>query len=281
MRRQEAVASHTRRSDCTPVVHDDTRGRRRIRVAGTTFLVYQIHYGGASARRLDPLYTPYRNPRLGPFFESAVIANLLAAGHHRAADYFGVFSWKCAAKIPLSSRDILARIGRDACSADVYSFFGRITEGRLWPLAERKHPGILDAAMALMDRVGIAGDLARLDAPIIYQNHFLCRSPLYERFWRDLLAPALCAMQDPSDTELQHLLQQDARYRDPRMPVPRLVAIFGHPHYGMQPFICERLFSTWLGLNPSVRVRHVWRGRFVERDNVHHEPEMARAAAAP
>jgi hypothetical protein len=181
-RRRPGAAVRGPRGAPPPIVHEDAHHRRRISVDGSTFLVYQIYYDEPSRGQLDPLYTPYRNARLGPFFESAVIAELLAARHQRTADYFGVFSWKFAAKIPLDARAIVTRARRDQSSADVYSFFGRIRERRLWPLAEHKHPGILRAAAVLMRRLDVDVDLARLEAPIIYQNHFLCRSPLYERF---------------------------------------------------------------------------------------------------
>jgi len=272
-----SAASCRQRRASGLLVQEDAQGRRQISVGGNTFLIYQIYYDERSARRLDPLYTPYRNARLGPFFESAIVADLLGGRHQRAADYFGVLSWKFAAKIPLGARAILARIQRDRSSADVYSFFGRITERRVWPLAEQKHPGILRAATELMRRVSIDVDLAHLDAPIIYQNHFVCRSPLYERFGLELLGPALRAMADEADVELQSLLRQDSHYRDPRLSVAQVMAIFGRPYFCMQPFICERLFSTWLALNPGVHVRHVWRGRFVEVENIRYEPEMRRS----
>jgi hypothetical protein len=260
-------------------VHEDADGRRRIVVDGRTFLVYQVYYDERSARRVDPWYTPYHSARVGPFFESAIIVQLLAARAHRAADYFGVFSWKFAAKIPLDARAIAARVQRDRCVADVYSFFGQVTGRRLWPMADQKHPGILRAATALLRRLDIDVDLERLDTPIIYQNHFVCQSPLYERFGRELLEPALAAMADRADEELQSLLLQDAGYEDPSVSSAQLAEIFGRPHFCLHPFIAERLFSTWLGLNPAVRVRHVWRGRFVERDNVPYEPEMRRSGS--
>jgi hypothetical protein len=261
-------------------VHEDADGRRRLVIDGRTFLVYQVYYDERSAGRLDPLYTPYRSTRIGPFFESAVIAELLAAGEHRAADYFGVFSWKFAAKIPLDARAIAERVRRDGGSADVYSFFGRVVDRRLWSIAELKHPGILPAANLLLGRLGIDVELERLQAPVVYQNHFLCRSPLYERFGRELLGPALSAMADPADERLQSLLLRDAGYHDPRLSPAQLVAIFGRPHFCLHPFIAERLFSTWLALNPCVRVRQVWRGRFVEREGIPHEPEMRRSRSS-
>jgi hypothetical protein len=259
-----------------PTVDEDDLGRRRIHVDGHTLVVCQVYYDERSRLRVDPMYTPYLNMRLGPFFESSVIADLLAAGYARAVDYLGVFSWRFAAKIPLDARAILQRLRRDGFAADVYSFFGRIEDRRLWVLAEAKHPGILRAAAALLHRLGMATDLPRLSPPIVYQNHFLCRAPLYERFGRELLVPALRAMSDEADGELQTLLRQDACYHDPRVTPAALMAIFGRPHFCLHPFIAERLFSTWLALNPDVRVRHIWRGRFVEAGKIPYEPEMRR-----
>lgn len=264
-----------------PVVRTDACGRRIVSGAGKTFLLYQVYYDTRSARRLDPLCTPRHNPELGPFFESSVIADLLAAAEHRAADYFGVLSWKYRAKIPLAVRTILARIERDACSHDVYSFFGRVCARRLWPAADRKHPGILNAAQLLMQRLGVDVDLARLQAPAIYQNHFIARSSLYERFGSELLAPALRAMQDPDDVRLQQLIRQDAAYRDPRLTEAQVMRLYGRPYLCMHPFISERLFSTWLAINRGVRLRHIWHGRFVERRNVAHEPEMRHGKVPP
>lgn len=274
--RSITARSRAPRGGLVPIVHTDACGRRLLSVADKTFLIYQVYYDAASERRLDPLCTPRYNSELSPFFESSVIADLLAAEHHRAADYFGVLSWRYKAKIPLGVGAILARIERHAYAAEVYSFFGRTGAYRLWPAAEQKHPGILHAAQVLMDRLRIDIDLARLEAPVIYQNHFIGRSSTYERFGRELLAPALRAMRDPNDVRLQSLLRQDAVYRDPRLTEQRAMQLYGRPHLCMHPFVCERLFSTWLALNPGVRVHHVWRGRFVESRNVAHEPEMRR-----
>jgi hypothetical protein len=272
---RRAELRRSRRANAAAPMDGD--GRRLLAVAGKTFLLYQVYYDAESERRLDPLSTPFRNILLTPFFESSVIEALLASGSHRPADYFGVMSWKIRSKIPLSFSAILSRIERDGCSADVYSFFGHLGVSRLWAMAERKHPGILRAAQMLMHRLRIDVDLAQLEAPPIYQNHFIARSPMYERFGRELLAPALKAMQDAGDTELQRLIQQDACYIDPRVAASLAMQLYGKPHLCLHPFICERLFSTWLALNPTLRVHHVWRGRFVEPHNVGHEPEMRRA----
>ena len=43
--------------------------------------------------------------------------------------------------------------GGDAGAADAYAFFGRVVDRRIWLTAERKHPGILNAAALLLDRL--------------------------------------------------------------------------------------------------------------------------------
>ena len=57
----------------------------------------------------------------------------------------------------------------------------------------------------------------------------------------------------------------------------RLRTLFGVPHFTLHPFVAERLFSTWLALHPEIRLRQIWRGRFVDAAAVSHEPEMRSA----
>lgn len=253
---------------------EERGGVRRLHVADRTLVLCRIHYDRSSAGRNGPLYTPVENADLDAFFESSVIARLLERGIQRGTDYLGVLSWKFRAKIPLGPREILDRMRADGFDAEVYSFFGRIRSRRPWELAEEKHPGILRAATLLMKRLDVRVDLERLEAPVIHQNHFVARSRTYARFGREMLRPALAAMSDPTDRGLTRLLRRPAGYEDPRFGADRLRALFGRPYFCLHPFLAERLFSTWLGLHPRVRVRHVWRGRFVERSVVAHEPEM-------
>ncbi len=248
-------------------------GKHRVRVL-------QVVHPRDPATDLDAAFVAVENPRLTRFFESAVIAEAVARGMHREADYFGVVSSRFRRKIPLSGEEILARMAADGFAHGCYSFFGRVRATRPWPLAEGKHPGISRAATELLERLGVRADLAVLEAPIIYQNHFLCRSEIYQRYVDDLLAPALRAMDDESDRQLQDFLACDPHYSDARLEGAELEAVFGRPRYTMHPFVAERLFSTWLGLRPEVSVRHLWRGRFVAKDDIVHEPEMRSAEAS-
>lgn len=242
-------------------VEQDEYGRRVFHDGAYRTAVHQVYYDRASGRRLHPYFTPYFNEHATPFLESSVIARLLAEGAHRHADYFGVVSWRIAAKIPLPPRHWFERMRADGYRADAYSFFGRLGAGRVWPRAERKHPGIMRAAAVLFARLGLDVDLRELSAPLVYQNHVICRSEVYERFGADLLTPALDAMTRTDDGLLQTLLGVDAQYGADR-------------RYTLHPFVAERLFSTWLALHPTVTLTHLWRGRFVDRDAVAREPEL-------
>lgn len=239
-------------------------GQTFVRAGGRRTSIYQVYYDRGSSRRLHPYFTPFFNERATPFLESSVIAQLLREGVHRRADYFGVVSWRIADKIPMAPRLWFERMTADDYSADAYSFFGRLGAGRVWPRAERKHPGIMRAAAVLFSRLGLDLDLRVLTAPLVYQNHVICRSDVYEQFGRDLLMPALDAMAHSDDALLQTLLGVNAQYGAARS-------------FTLHPFVAERLFSTWLALTPAVRLRHIWRGRFVDRESAGLEPELQMA----
>lgn len=253
----------------------DADGTIVVLVDGRRIAIHQVHYDERSRARLDPLFTPYRNAQPTPFLESSVIADLVAAGAHARADYFGVVSWRIRNKIPLPPREWFARMRADEFRADAYSFFGRLGSGRVWLRAERKHPGILRAAAVLFSRLGLDLDPREVTAPLVYQNHVICRSAVYEHYQRSLLAPALDAMSTASDGLLQALLAVNAGYGTDRLAPAQLQRVFGHAHYTLHPFVAERLFSTWLALHPDVRLRHIWRGRFLESEGLTHEPELA------
>src|SRR4029077_13954552 len=118
-----------------------------------------------SKDRLDPGFIPYFNDRISPFFENDVIVELINAQKHSGWDYFGVFSWRFAEKIPLRSEVIFDLIDEDSYEADVYTFFEGIHSGlgeighNSWTFGECSHPGLIEAGEALLNRIGIRVDL--------------------------------------------------------------------------------------------------------------------------
>jgi hypothetical protein len=246
---------------------------RYLNVRGRRLLVGQIWYDDASRARLDPLFVPIHNARLGPFFEAAVIRDAIAGGWHRGTDLAGIFSWRFSEKFPLDGRALVSLLER-APTAEVYSFFGALAPGNIWKIADRKHRGILHAAQLLFDRLGLDQRADALVAPPIYQHHFIATAAAYERFVIEMLGPALSAMGRDDDPELRTALDVDSGYRHPRYGVELTRRVFGLDWLPLHPFVAERLFSTWLALRPELTVHPLWHGRFVAEEDVRHEPEL-------
>jgi hypothetical protein len=225
--------------------------------------VHQCFYDDRSRDKLDPGFIPYFNHRISRFFENDVIVDLIGTEKHRRWDYFGVFSWRFAEKIPLRSEIIFDLMNEDGYGSDVYSFFEGTHSGlgpighNTWTVGECSHPGLIKAGEVLLNRLGVHVDLRQLPTPVIYQNHFVCRSPLYERYVREFLEPAIRRMSDSNDHEIQDLIGRDAQYVTRSDTSVRVTEVFGRPYFSLEPFICERLFSTWAALQ-SLKVRHIF-----------------------
>lgn len=236
-------------------------------------LIGQVFYDATSEQALAAEFCPLENKHLSSFFEADVVRAAIGGGWHAGADFVGIFSWRFRRKIPLSGSDVIARL-TTAPTHDVYSFFGALDPGPVWRLAERKHPGILAAAELLFERLGLGAETAAVETAPIYQNHFIARADLYERFVAEWLGPALDTMADPDDDEMQAALLVDSGYRDARHEPGELERLYGVRYLPLHPFIAERLFSTWLATGTRASVHALWSGRFVEPDDVAHEPEL-------
>ena len=231
-------------------------------VARKTTGVHQCFFDDRFKDRLDPGFIPYFNEHVTRFFENDVIVELIRAGKHKPRDYFGVFSWRFSEKIPLRSEVIFDLIHEDGYQADVYSFFEGTHSGlgpkgyNIWTFGENSHPGLIEAGEILLKRLGMRVDLRRLTTPVIYQNHFICRSDLYERYVDELLQPAIRGLSNSNDRELQEAISRDAQYVTHLKTAVR-EEVFGRPYFSLEPFLCERLFSTWAALQ-SLNVRHIF-----------------------
>ncbi len=233
-------------------------------VNGCSIAVFQTFFDAHSSKKITPGCIPLYVPETDRFFENSIILELVKGNGHQIADYIGIFSWRFFDKIPLPLPEIIQRMDADRFSAPIYSFFGGLKHTAIWSNAEIKHPGIQQATQCLFSRLGLELDLARLEAPVIYQNHFLCRPEVLHAYCNEMLEPAVKMMRDRADTELQTLLSQDASYHDPSKSTAQMRQLFGHKYPMLHPFICERLFSTWLTFNRQYTVKQIWSGRFIE-----------------
>ncbi|MFZ0487569.1 MAG: glycosyltransferase [Arenicellales bacterium] len=245
-----------------------------VRISGNRISVYQIAYDPASAADIGIDCIPIVAEKTDRYLENRVILQLARSEEIEALDYVGIFSWKFFQKIPLSLYELLQRCKLDSFSHELYSFFGLVGEAPIWHTAEAKHPGIMNAAALLFDKLGMRVDVRELIAPAIYQNHFLCRPQLLRSYCDGLLAPAIELME--ADEELNRALSVNAHYQVQNLDDSEMRKIFGQSSATLHPFVCERLLSTWLSINRCTdKVKQIWDGRFVEpgrqyADSEHH-----------
>ena len=236
--------------------------RKEIEADGRSIVIYQVFYDPASKLLLQPEYNPYFNRRLTRYVENSVITDLIESGRHIDCDFFGVFSWRFHLKIPVGPSEILGAMKKDGFSSDVYSFFDsqKIQSPQIWNQTDYFHPGALKIARRIFEYLELRLAPEEVHSTKIYENHFLCRPELYQRYYEELLKPCMDLMENGADPELSELLMQDANYRRRSalaLTDDEKISIFGRPYFTFHPFICERLFSTWLHLNPSVKVSQI------------------------
>lgn len=220
-----------------------------------------IYRDGQEALR-DPAFLPNdgrRNARTH-YRELGLFLRFYHAGRHEEAEYTGIFSPRFGAKTRLGGADlhrfIAAHPGQDVYFVNPFPQNGYYSFN-VWAHGEYSHPGIVRLAQALFDRAGIGFDLASMgrNAPdtLLYSNYWVGNQRFWDRFM-DLNVRLLDALDSLPEAERAGYFALDPAYHE---PVPVL------------PFIFERLFSTLLLMDPSIRALG-WR---------HGRAELLRAAA--
>jgi hypothetical protein len=202
--------------------------------------VFQIYFEDGQAAALD--YIPYRNDDCTVYFENSVIKNLVESGAHEGSDYFGVVSHKLRSKLGVtrtfwrgtpignvSSRTFtpedfeaeLSRTQPDAMGFQQHPPHDPVT------LANQFHPNFSDHFARIMAAIG-CGWKPTVFKDVFYFNYLVARPSIYQRYVREMLAPAMAVMDQMPD---------------------RLAARFGVPHYPYHSFLCERFFSYFVHLN--------------------------------
>jgi len=209
-------------------------------------IIWQNYYRDGQDSEIDPAFVPHdgrRNARTD-YREIALFLRLYHAGRHREATHTGIVSPKFGTKSFLSGsafkQFIKAHPGHDVYFLNPFpqnAYFSY----NVWTHGEFCHPGLTMLAQNLFDRAGIGFDIARMgrNAPdtLLYSNYWVGNERFWDRFM-DLSLRLLQAMERLPAPERAPYFQHDASYHD---PVP------------LVPFIFERLFSTLLLMDPSIR----------------------------
>jgi hypothetical protein len=216
--------------------------------------IYQIYFEDSQRAGLE--YVPYRNDDCGVYFESGVIAKLVGEGAHLACDYFGVVSHQLRSKVAYTRdawkhRGVIANVSTRTFSPadfeqevtrrapDAMSFLTHVPHDPVTH-ADGFHPGFSELFRGIMKAIGHDWTPTAF-RHVFYFNYFVARPEIYERYVREMLAPAMAAMDQMPE------LMRNSGYPHPLPDALR--ARFGVPHYPYHPFLCERFFSYFAHLH--------------------------------
>lgn len=215
--------------------------------------IYQIYFDEAQLARIE--FEPYFNQDCTVYFESSVIRDLIAEGHHLDSEYFAVVSYKLRDKVGMAKTrwknipqianhspnefspelftHILQRERPDVMSFQKHSPHDPVT------FANNFHPNFSKYFAHIMKVIGYDWKPIHFHN-VFYCNYFAAKSEIYQKFVTEMLNPAMKVM----DTMPE--LMGDSRYPHP-LP-EHLKGSFGINHYPYHAFICERMFSYYAHL---------------------------------
>ena len=123
------------------------------------------------------------------------------------------------------------------------------------------HPGYLvETAQKIFNLLGYSLDICLVRTKPVFSNHWLVKPEIFEAYVKGLLLPAMQIMEN--NKEIKALCYQDSNYaqtvrrdekREPLSP-EQCQRIFERSYYTLHPFICERLFSTWIAIQKDLQV---------------------------
>jgi hypothetical protein len=210
--------------------------------------VYQIYYQAEQLPNL--IYIPHLNKECTVFFENSPIRMMVENQAHIGAEYFGVVSWKLKHKLGYQMKQqwrSMPNIANHSTNEftpesfaielkrhapDVMSFQRHVPHDPVM-FANQFHSKFSHFFNEIMSKIGYPGHLGRLEN-VFYCNSFVAKSPIYERYVTEMLAPAMDIMKEMPE------LMENSGYG----PLPEnLQKQFGVTHYTYHAFLCERMFS--------------------------------------
>ncbi len=223
--------------------------------------VYQVYFDEATKKNCEPEWRHYDNSeRLNEFFENQVIARLIRLGQHRRQEYFAVFSHDVKESIPFKEEGL--RFSPQSLETivkkndiDVFSFCKRRRNTNIVTQAEHYHKGFLDIINKVLKFCGM--ELPHKLDKIILFNLMVCRGDFWQAYYNDLLEPTMRILRDIPEAYNDSGYALIGRPMTPEK-ANRFEKAFGKPYYPFHPFICERLASIYLQLNPQWTFKQIF-----------------------
>lgn len=210
--------------------------------------IYQIYFQPEQLERYQFDYTPYFNEKPTVFLENEVIRTLIEQKKHEGTEYFGVLAYKFRPKlveISLRTTPEITNISTKefnkndfgfmvhACEADVFGL-GEYVPHDTVTVANRFHPKFIEFFSKVMAKIGYKWEPA-INKHVFYCNYFVAKSEVYEKYVKEMLAPAMDVMKDMPE------LHDPSNYF---RPFPEnLKKEIGIEFWPYHPFLCERMFT--------------------------------------
>lgn len=240
--------------------------------------IYQIYYSPQQRDLIQEGFTPYHNPRANRYLENQVMLDCHQNGSFKDCDFFGVTSWRFADKTGKNIQSISKFISRDGGRKEAYGFFiaednvqQHFKSHNMWKHAVDKwHPPLfIEIAQKIFDELKLGVNILDLRMPIIYSNYWIARPEIFHRYVSELLLPSIRVMEE--NRAIRRLCYENSAYhtlfkrpdiqkatkRNKPISFLERIRIFGRPYFTYHPFICERLFSSWLAMNPKIRFKFI------------------------
>ncbi|WP_043204919.1 hypothetical protein [Burkholderia cenocepacia] len=195
----------------------------------------------------EPAFKPLRladNPVA--WREFRILVDFYRRGDHKNADKTGIFSPKFGLKTQVPAQRFIefADANRDAdvCLINPFPQL-RYYSYNVWMQGEANHPGLCERTQNLLSDVGLDWDLAstpRHDERVLcYSNFWVGSEAFWEGYVGDVLNRIANHIERHAESAAVRAVMGDTYHTD---AAPFL------------PFIVERLFSTFLSLNPAIKV---------------------------
>lgn len=199
----------------------------------------QIYYKDEHRKELYDFATPYLNTVLTPYFENAVISELVPRCD---ADFISVCSWRLKQKRGDMFRLLDKTLTKEKIlntEFDVAILTPRSPSHDALGMAAHWHgKAWTDAINDLRTFIKIPVKLNH----VIYENHFVARKDIYQSYVSDFLNPVIDYI---STRDVYFVDAGYAKRKDPK-DAEEYRNLTGRNDYPICPFVLERLFSIYI-----------------------------------
>lgn len=195
----------------------------------------------------DPGLTPLRIKNDRPQWrELQAYLEIFQSKQHLNSDLIGMFSPKFSLKTHLTISEFkafaLKHSSADVCLVNPFPQL-RYWSYNVWMQGEHAHPGLRSRSQAVLDAAGIQWNLheiPRHDAKLLaYGNFWVAKPAFWEAYVGEILSPiARFLIENPLHPAAIDIME-GTRHTD---------------HAPFLPFMIERLFSTYISINPQLDI---------------------------